>query len=49
MDFKTFSKDKLGNDMIYVVIDRLGKRAYSIPCQKTITAKDMACLFIVHV
>ena len=35
--------------MIYVVIDRLGKRAYSIPCQKTVTAKDMARLFILHV
>jgi transposase InsO family protein len=49
MDFKSFPKDKLGNDMIYVVIDRLGKRAYSIPCNKTITAKGMASLFISHV
>ena len=49
MDFKSFSKDRYGNDMIYVVIDRLGKRAYSIPCQKTITAKGMAGLFVSHV
>jgi transposase InsO family protein len=49
MDFKSFPKDRSGNDMIYVVIDRLGKRAYSIPCQKTITAKGMASLFISHV
>jgi transposase InsO family protein len=49
MDFKSFPKDKHGNDMIYVVIDRLSKRSYSIPCQKTITAKGMARLFIHHV
>jgi transposase InsO family protein len=49
MDFKSFPKDRFGNDMIYVVIDRLGKRAYSIPCNKTITAKGMAKLFISHV
>jgi transposase InsO family protein len=49
MDFKSFPKDKYGNDMIYVVVDRLGKRAYSIPCKKTITAKDMARLYISHI
>jgi transposase InsO family protein len=49
MDFKSFLKDRFGNDMIYVVIDQLGKRAYSIPCQKTIIAKGMARLFIIYV
>lgn len=49
MDFKSFPKDRNGFDMAFVVIDRLGKRAYSIPCQKTTTAKDMARLFISNV
>ena len=49
MDFKSFPKDKKGYDAVYVVIDRLGKRAYSIPCYKTTTAKDMAQLFIANV
>jgi hypothetical protein len=49
MDFKSFPPDKTGYDMIFVVVDRLSKRAYSIPCYKTTTAKDMARLFITHV
>jgi hypothetical protein len=49
MDFKSFPQDKKGYDTVYVVIDRLGKRAYSIPCHKTTTAKDMAQLFISNV
>jgi transposase InsO family protein len=49
MDFKSFPKDKKGYDAVYVVIDRLGKRAYSIPCYKTTTAKDMAQLFISNI
>ena len=49
IDFKSFPKDHLGHDMVYVVIDRLGKRAYSIPCQKTAIAKDMARLYITYV
>jgi hypothetical protein len=49
MDFKSFLKDCFSNDMIYVVIDQLGKRAYSIPCWKTITAKSMAWLFVIYV
>jgi transposase InsO family protein len=49
MDFKSFPKDKKGYNAVYVVIDRLGKRAYSIPCHKTTTAKDMAQLFISNV
>lgn len=46
MDFQTFPKDKKGYDSVYVVVDRLGKRPYSIPCYKTTTAKDMALLYI---
>ena len=49
IDFKSFPKDKYRNDIIYIVIDRLGKRAYSIPCQKTITVQGIATLFIIYV
>ena len=49
MDFKSFPKDKFGHDMIFVVVDQLGKRAYSLPCFKTTTAKDMAQLYITNI
>jgi hypothetical protein len=49
MDFKSFPPDKAGHDIIFVVVDRLSKRSYSLPCSKTVTAKDMACLFITHI
>jgi hypothetical protein len=49
MDFKSFPKDKKGYDTILVVIDRLSKQSFSLPCYKTTTAKDMARLYIEHV
>lgn len=49
MDFKSFPKDRKGFDAILVVVDRLGKRPYSIPCSKSATAEDLARLFILHV
>jgi transposase InsO family protein len=35
--------------MLWVVVDRLSKQAISIPCFKTITAKDMAEIYIQHI
>ena len=49
MDFKSFPKDQSGNDMIYVIVDRLSKRVYLILYKKTITAKEIATLFILYV
>jgi transposase InsO family protein len=49
MDFRTFPKDKHGYDAVFVVVDRLTKRPISIPCHKTIDAREMARLFIIHV
>ncbi|EED18927.1 retrotransposon polyprotein, putative [Talaromyces stipitatus ATCC 10500] len=46
MDFMSYPKDKHGYDAVFVVVDRLGKRPVSIPCHKTVTAKEMARLFI---
>ena len=31
--------------MIFIAIDRLGKRAYSIPYKKTVIAKDIARMY----
>ena len=49
MDFQSFPKDAYGYDTVYVVVDRLSKQAFSIPCFKTTTAKDMARLYIHNV
>jgi transposase InsO family protein len=49
VDYCSFPKDKAGYDNILVVVDRFGKRAISIPCYKTTTAREMAQLFLIHV
>jgi hypothetical protein len=49
MDFKSFPKDKHSYNAIYVVIDRLSKQSISIPYYKTITAKDIAQLYIIYI
>jgi transposase InsO family protein/predicted aspartyl protease len=46
IDFKSAPKDKHGFDNICVIIDRLSKQAISIPCHKTITAEQLAWLFV---
>jgi hypothetical protein len=45
MDFKSFNKDRHKYDAIFVVIDRLGKRTFSLPTHKTCTAADLAELY----
>jgi transposase InsO family protein len=45
MDFKSFPKDKKGYDMVFAVVDRLGKRAVTIPCYATITAEESARIY----
>jgi hypothetical protein len=49
MDFKSMPIDKHGYNTIFVVVDRLSKQAISAPCFQTVTAEDMAKLFISHV
>jgi len=46
MDFKLFLKDKHGYDMAFIVVNQLSKQAVSLPCFKTITVEDMACIYI---
>jgi transposase InsO family protein len=49
MDYKSFPKDEHGYDTLWVVIDRLSKQAVSIPCFKTVTARDMSKMYIQHI
>ncbi len=41
-------KDKNGNDNVFVIIDRLGKRAFSLPCTREVTATTAARLYYEH-
>jgi transposase InsO family protein len=49
VDFKSQPKDKYGFDNICVIVDRLSKQSISIPCYKTVTAEQLAQLFIQYV
>jgi hypothetical protein len=49
IDFKSFPYNKNGYNAILVVVDRLSKQAFSLPCFKTTTAKDMAELYIQYI
>jgi transposase InsO family protein len=49
VDFKSQPKDKHGFDNICVVVDRLSKQSISIPCYKTVTAEQLAQLFIQYI
>ena len=46
MDFKSFPKDAYGHDIAFIVINQLCKQSISLPYFKTITAKDIAHLYI---
>ena len=46
MDFKSFLKDKHSYDIAFIVVNQLSKQAVSLPCFKTITAKDMARIYM---
>lgn len=49
MDFMSLNKDKHGYDNVMVVVDRLGKRPFSLPCHKEVKAKDTAWLYYKHI
>ena len=46
MDFKSFPKDTHSHDVAFIVINWLYKQSVSLPYFKTITAKDIARLYI---
>ena len=45
IDFKSFPKDKKGFDNVMVVVDRLSKRSFSLPCHKEVTASQAADMY----
>jgi hypothetical protein len=45
MNFKFFNQDRHGYNAILVIVDRLGKRSFSLPTYKTCTAVDLAKLY----
>ena len=45
IDFKSFPPDKKGYDCVCVVVDRLSKRCFSIPCHKETTARQTADMY----
>ena len=49
MDFKVGLPEVRGCDSVYVVVDRLSKHTNFIPCSSSITAEDVARLFLTHV
>lgn len=48
VDFKSMPEDDEGFNMVAIFIDRLSKKAVTIPCKKTVTAKDLAEMYFVH-
>ena len=49
MDFKDMPPDQNGMNMVCVFVDRLGKRPISVPCNKSVDARVMAQLYMIHV
>jgi transposase InsO family protein len=45
IDFKSMPKDKKGFDNVLVMIDRLSKASWLVPCHRTATAGDAAQMF----
>src|SRR5208282_3751563 len=46
MDFHEMPLDRNGYNMVLVLVDCFGKRPLTFPCRKTITAKELAQLYI---
>ena len=45
MDLHYMPKDKKGYDCVLVVVDRFGKRTFTLPCKRTIDAPGVAELY----
>ena len=49
MDLVTYlPATNYGHDMIHIVVDRLSKFTYFIPCKHTVSAADLASLFLAN-
>jgi hypothetical protein len=49
MDFIEHLPNSDGHDSVLVVVDRLSKQGIFIPTHDTVTAEDLALLFVIHV
>jgi hypothetical protein len=49
INYKLFLTNKHGYNILFVVIDRLSKQLYLIPCYKTINARGIAELFLKYI
>jgi hypothetical protein len=49
VDFKKCPESKNKHNMVAIFVDRLGKRPITIPVRDTITAKELAPLFLTYV
>jgi transposase InsO family protein len=49
MDFIVDLPKSKSFDLVFVVVDQLTKMAHFVPCNKTITGKEMARLFLENV
>jgi hypothetical protein len=47
INFKSFNKNRHGYNAIFVVINRLGKRIFSLPTHKTCTTANLAELYYI--
>ena len=45
MDFHLLPQDKHGFDNVFVIVDILGKRHFSLPCKRIINAKGAVLLY----
>lgn len=45
VDFRSMPKDKAGYDNLFVMIDRLSKTSWCVPCHRTATSKDAARMY----
>lgn len=48
MDFKSILRDQKGYDVVLVVVDRLGKRPFSIPTDKSCSSAELARLYFIY-
>jgi hypothetical protein len=49
VDFKKCPKSKASHNMVAIFVDKLGKRPITILVRDTITARELALLFLLHV
>ena len=49
MDFHELPTDRNGYNMALIVVDRFGKRTFSILCSKNIDAKETVRLYIHYI